>query len=428
MTRVMAHTSKVGYYVDKPSVETKRFWFRADTPEYYMYSTYDDPPRAISFKSPTWPSDGHQPTSYSRIVIRGVGQPFDYYGPSGSGYQRSTSNSSLTGNEISMSSTPWGQYGLYAGNVHPSEYLRANAISDALKRLGGNQANILEDLAQARQIGVLAGSLFKSIVQHTGRYLSVLNEITTFRSKDFGTIKGGPGRYTGPTVDGTVRGLAQAWLTWYYGVKPLISTINTLGQAQKPKNGSLKVLSKRDAVLDPTGLFSHYGLGTPAYIVEGKCREEVTCCLLVDYQLSTNLQLLANLGFHGGNPFADSESDDYGPLIDQYDIAVTAWALVPYSFVVDWILPVENFLRSLQWSPQISYKGGYVTNWMGGKATCTRNLFYPTTVVKKAPQARVEAVLFQREAYPFYPPPAVLTVNQSISPSNLASGAALLLR
>lgn len=428
MTRVFPHTTKVGYSELRPYyTDNSEFWYN-DGRGPYPYAPYSRPElMGIHFRSPLQGSDGHRPTNYSRIVIRARDEGgFEFTRPAGSGYYRNWGSNSFHGNRFQMHSQPWGQYGLSSGVVNPSEDLSANAISSAKAKLHGNQANILEDLAQARQTGVMAGSLFNQIGQKTAAYLAALYEYTSSPLGSGGN-KGGPGlaRILGPKP---LRSLAKAWLVWYYGVKPLVSTINALGQNQSTRRGFLKVKAKRDRQLDPAGLFSYSGASFPFFTTTGSCKEEVTVELMVDYQLSDSLSLLANIGFHGGNPFGEGE--DYGPLVNATDIATTAWALIPYSFVFDWLLPVESFLRSMYWSPQISYKGGYVTKYMGGygRIQMRKHVWSLGERVTKNAAGRIDAVLFQRITYNVYPPPSILTVNQSISPSNLISAAALLAR
>lgn len=421
MTRVHSFTSKVGYYTSQGSGT-----IRSIRPDGSVSSSFTGTAlMGISYKSPTQSSDGHKPTDYSRSVIRAVADSFDMVYKR-DGY-KAVGDNSFYRNWQAMNSTPWGQLSLHAGSVSPSSYLRLNAIAGAVKKLHAQQAFILEDLAQSAKTAREVYDLFKSILKKTGHYLGILYSAMFFWESGFGvpTKRGGPKRHR-TSADGWIRKLANAWLAWYYGIKPLISTINAFGKAESPRFRTLKAVSKQSSPLDPKGLYKQADpLGT-YYTYEGQCKEETTCCLIVDCKMSTNLAALANLGFRGGgNPFADG--DDYGPLISDGDVLVLGWALLPYSFVVDWLIPVEQFLSTLVWSPGITYKGGYITDYMGGESTCSANNG-AAGYYGKMPKTRIEACLFQREAYNSYPPPAALAVNQGISPVNAFNAAALLLQ
>lgn len=420
MTKVMAHTSKVGYYVREQTHQQTRTVRSSGSKSYFNWPAQV----GISYKSGTRRSDGRKPTDYSRCIIRAIGNAYDYYDP----LVRTEGSNSFWSNGLQMNSRPWGQLSLGSGNVHPSSYLVANAISRSKNKLNGNAAHILEDLAQARQTASMAVDLVKDIGKATGKYLAVYSAIL-----QGGGILAGQG---GPKTmlkrrrghNAPVRRLAKAWLTWYYGIKPLISSINQLGKAWEPKYDTVRSSTKERAELSPSSLFNNGLYGRKRITVTGTAYEEATCVLICDVKLTSNLNALANLGFHGGDPLSDSTRDDYGGLINDTDVLTLGWALLPYSFVFDWIVPVENFLKTLYWSPNILYKGGYVTKYMYGRANgvIQNNTSFDGGYGGKMPSGIVEALLFEREAYSDYPPPSILAVNQSISnPSTLASAIAL---
>lgn len=419
MNHVMAHTSKIGYFTAATS-HTQTQTNHIGGAKYYYTRTGDT---GISYRDSVQKSDGRKPTNYSRCIISALGDAYNYYDINRS-YE---GKCSFHSNALKMNPRPWDQLALSSGNVSPSGYLEANAILRSKNKLNGNSANLLEDLAQARQTAKMAADIFLDIASATKRYLGVYASLLSAA----GLLAGGgfpkPRRRRRKGGLDLARRLAKAWLVWYYGVKPLISTLNEIGKAWEPKYKTVRSSTTERATLDPSDLFNNATIGRNRIIASGEAYEEVTCVLIVDVKLTSNLNGLANLGFHGGDPFVDDVTNDSGGVSSLTDALSTAWALVPYSFVFDWLIPIESFLRSLYWSPSMLYKGGYVTKYMYGKARAVipNNTSFDYGYGGKMPSGTVEALLFEREAFSNYPPPSILAVNQSISASNLASAIAL---
>lgn len=414
----MAHTTKVGYSTHKTKhTQTRTNHLSGETASYTWEGT-----TGISYRSGVKRSDGRKATSYSRCVIRAIGNAYDYFDP----FARTEGSNSFWSNGLKMNTYPWSQLSLNAGNVHPSPYLEANAINRSKNKLNGAAANILEDLAQARQTAEMAWDLLKSIARATNRYLSAFGAILATYGLVVGDYK--PSRRKRRGHNAPVRRLAKAWLVWYYGIKPLISSINQLGKEWEPKYKTVKAVTKERAVLDPSSLFTNGQYGRNRITVTGDAYEEVTCKLIVDVKLTSTLNGLALLGFRGGDPWLASVAANAGGAGNDTDVLALGWALLPYSFVFDWVVPVESFLQTLYWSPQILYKGGYVTKFMYGQAkgVIENNTSFGYGYGGKMPSGTVEALLFEREAFGNYPPPSILAANQSLSnPSTLASAIAL---
>lgn len=419
MSKVHSFTSKVGYYTNRSASR----WTTRNTDGQIIWDVPDNPVMGVSYKGVTHGSDGHKPTAYSRSVIRATGGSGE---GSKANYGTFLKTNSFHGSGLAMHQNPWGQYGISSGKVTPSGYLREKAIVGAIEKMHGQNAFILEDLAQSARTAKEVYDLAKDIVQKTGKYLAVLYAAISFWESNHGPWSR---RYTPKSAkrsnDPWLKRLANAWLAWYYGIKPLISTINAIGRNEKPRTKSVKVRVKRSAVLDPSGLFSQSNWGGYYYSFSGNAKEEVTVTLILDVSMSTNMGALAALGWRTEvDPFSSPMS--LGLNVSDGQALQLGWALVPYSFVVDWIIPVEKFLSTLTWSPGITYKGGFITNWMGGYCDCREKNYDPNWKGFKD-KGRVEALLFQRETYHDYPPPSALAVNQGISPTQALNGAMLLI-
>lgn len=142
--------------------------------------------------------------------------------------------------------------------------------------------------------------------------------------------------------------ISNAFLCWSFGLKPIINDMVSLcilmgqgkplrvvGKAFYPIKGSPTLHSTPCAV-------SYAG---PAYTVHQKQVKKAGTYVRLDYQVS--LEALRNL-------------TSYGLL----DAPATVWAVMPYSFLVDFVLPVSEVLRSLTATYGLNFKGGSATRFV----------------------------------------------------------------
>jgi hypothetical protein len=105
-----------------------------------------------------------------------------------------------------------------------------------------------------------------------------------------------------------------------------------------------------------------------------------------------------------------------------------AWAVVPYSFVVDWFLPVGNFLEACTATVGCTFIDGYVSSYISGKYTAYPDL--PTLVSGEVfgydtRQYTTEFMDYQRTKLSSFPKPA-LYMKSPFSTSHVASALALI--
>lgn len=133
--------------------------------------------------------------------------------------------------------------------------------------------------------------------------------------------------------------VASDWLALQYGWKPLLSDVHgaceTLANASYQKPLRIATLTKRSAGqlrILPATFF------TGLYAVPGKFeRFETSRCRLESvYEVSNELIR------------AGGQTGILDPL-------TLAWELVPYSFVVDWFIPVGNFLSRLRFDDGLTF-------------------------------------------------------------------------
>jgi hypothetical protein len=122
------------------------------------------------------------------------------------------------------------------------------------------------------------------------------------------------------------KAVASAWLEFSYGWKPLLFDIDEGAKAaaslvQQPHNNRLYVSAKGKASIDQLGTF---GLGTAV----------------------RKSQLATRYGVWLSPP----ASVPWVQTLGLTSVTSTVWELIPYSFVVDWFIPVGNFIRDAEFS------------------------------------------------------------------------------
>ena len=170
-----------------------------------------------SYKSPTKKSDRRKPTDYCRMINKivpgGAVDCDNVYGfPTGNRYFYK-SDSSCT---VSVKGGPALPFGSDVGNgqVGVPAWLRDAAIADALSQMSGISANIYEDLGQAAEPFKLYVATYRAIIL---TYLSA-------RAGQWKYVK----RVLRKFGSTPIRSLGNSWLMYFYGVRPLLSTLETL--------------------------------------------------------------------------------------------------------------------------------------------------------------------------------------------------------
>lgn len=425
---VFAHTDKPGWYTQS---FRDTYYYGSHVPSLsHLRVAYGGiPVRAASFKSVTAESDGILPTNYSRVVMRALSRA--------SGKCKTSANwvefpsGSLISNLFGFDAQGGG-CDLPKGQVFVPEYMVLRTMDNAKTELNNQSGNILEDLAQASQTAGMLGEIFNILVdivlitrgkpgkriprlfvngKPVGRMKAIIRRITGLKGL----------RITVPAIGQTSRTASQAWLVYYYGIKPLVSTFNAL--AESYVGGTFRIKAMSRATDSPS--VTEFVNTTPrdSYpTTVGRTERMARTVLHATYTATSNLLLWRSLGLSG----------EYNPLTQKtypsdLDVIVTAWALVPYSFVFDWLIPVERWLRSLYWAPELTYSHGYTIKRVVGSGSCTATRF-ASNPITSGTRPRVDFFFsyFEREVHLNRPPSSKLVVNQSITPVNLVNALALL--
>lgn len=111
--------------------------------------------------------------------------------------------------------------------------------------------------------------------------------------------------------------------------------------------------------------------------------------------------------------------------------ALLAWELVPYSFVVDWFLPIGNWLSGLDAAAGLTFQNGFRSRLCKYQATVneTVSLSYvdrPSSYTSSDYEARYETVTMDRSLLGNFPSAPAPRFKNPLSMSHLASAISLL--
>ncbi len=217
------------------------------------------------------------------------------------------------------------RYGSIAGlDVLPgmyelSENARRASQTKALNKLNPTTLQLAVDAAEAKKTVNQLADLFKT----------TLYAIRSIKRGNIGqAIKHMRGN-----------GLSSRWLELQYGIKPLISTLgDAYDLARDYTSGPQLVYGKSSSKWNDQRTVS-LGRGlTGTYTARGGAKTYIAA--------SIESQTLRNMNTVGlGNP------------------ASIAWELVPFSFVVDWFVPVGDFLEAVSADAGLKYVDGYTSVW-----------------------------------------------------------------
>lgn len=295
----------------------------------------------------------------------------------------------------------------------------AEADSKALSRLISNaqvgiQANLAQNIAQVSQLASL-------ITTNVGIMTSSLRQLR--RGNIPGAVaafKAGPDpRWRGSKGSPSVKkSLANNWLQLQYGWKPLLSDIEGFIKVMgNQMNGTTDFVQKVrasgsvnrqvvSALPNTSGLHgSNNGKTTFTY--------RTTTKYVIRYRMDSPLTaLFSQTGFT--NP------------INLF------WELIPFSFVVDWFVPIGNYLEALNAWQGMTFLGGSYTRFTRLKTDSTVAYSGPHPAdslvnVLNFARYRDEQIFLNRQALSSFPSPRIPTLRNGIAAGNRAANAIALL-
>jgi hypothetical protein len=211
------------------------------------------------------------------------------------------------------------------------------------------------------------------------------------------------------------KSVADNWLALQYGWLPLLSDID----------GACKKLAQRQ--FPPVYKFK--GRATTADSQQIFKTGPATYGRFEWYELQYKCETEFMMAFCKGNHTARTMSE-----LGISDPALLVWELLPYSFVVDWFLPVGNYLASINYTDGLVFKTGYVrqfsTNaWLckvsgnklhvGGPPEYNQTFFAATYLTSRN-------VWLSRTRLTSAPRPSIPQLKNPLSPTHMLNGLALL--
>lgn len=136
--------------------------------------------------------------------------------------------------------------------------------------------------------------------------------------------------------------LAQKWLALQYGWKPLLSDLT----------GAVEHIASKE--FPPVLKFHGVGRAHNSalrHVTQGTCE-------IIATELQYESKATVVLEYYAGNQTSRTLSQ-----LGISDPLLLAWELLPYSFVVDWFLPVGAYLSRLCYDNGLNFKSGRVTKF-----------------------------------------------------------------
>lgn len=393
MPNVPAHTSSVGYY-------TQHAYIRYDYgPSNRPFGQLSDSWAsrsvlvAVSNRSPVVKSDGKSATTYFRKVGRLDSLAAPRVTTDTHKYE---ANSSIGYRGVTLYMNPLGSSYASPSTTVP-QWMTDKVIQDATAELNNVRVYILEDLFEAQKTLDTAIGIFNLIVK---LYLIA-------RKRDWRRLR----RLLRSLGHDPGRKAANGWLMYYYGIRPLISTMGAALDAYRAKE---KTMSSTKKVEEAVDVLNFVDWSYSNVVNSGKAKQMAKCGLTVDISMSSTVNAWSSFGFTGN-------AND--------DAATVLWAITPYSFVVDWLLPVQRFLSTRRWTSGVKHKYGYITKLIHCDGIVTEtNPMTGSNDRGSLPVVRVRCLQFSRTAYNNYIPPSGLTLDWSLNSTQLFNATALLIQ
>jgi len=295
-----------------------------------------------------------------------------------------------------------------SGSEFGKTYLGGTALSDMdaqarnalLSKIKGQQVNMAVATAEAHKTMSMVGNAA----------MNIYSCFQNLRRGDFVSAAGNLGvtarrraksRFTKAWAKNKSQALASGWLELQYGWKPLLDDVH----------GAVTELND----IGPNqGLILHSAVN--------KSRVVPLRYMRSDGDSSTKLTKLVQIGKTDVRVrYGVTYSRMLGarqdlPRLGITNPALVAWELVPYSFVVDWFLPVGQFLGNLDATLGVQFRNGYRTHFRKSEVVQIKNMsnkWYPylgglSSSERRVVMSRVVLTDFPSIALPRFKNPASL--------------------
>lgn len=207
------------------------------------------------------------------------------------------------------------------------------SIDKAMDRVLDRKVNIAQFIAERKQVVNTIDDVVKRLTK----------AIHAVRRRDYKGAASALGLKKHPkNLSGNI---AKDWLAFQYGWKPLLADVKgaaeLLAEQELNRDVRIKIRAKTKRPLDPFVAISGT-LGVPNCVTYRWLKGHTDATTILEFLLTNDFKRL-------------------GGQIGITDPLTLAWELIPYSFVVDWFLPVGNFLQRLNYDSGLIYQGGSTT-------------------------------------------------------------------
>lgn len=233
--------------------------------------------------------------------------------------------------------------GLFSGRVVPERTLGEDAVkADLIRKAQGSDFDVPTFIGEGRETVKMIASTARTIAS-AYRDLRRGNLIGALGSLGIqGTSSQRRRYYREYGVDPT-KAAANAWLAYTYGWKPLVQSVHDAAETladevNKPDRTELRVRSSKGIQYELNDT-NHLAMASP----QVRCTSQAT----------------VRESVRGIWRFKPTSLDSWGSF-GLLNPALVAWELLPFSFVVDWFLPVGRYLEGLDTSLRFDHLGGTI--------------------------------------------------------------------
>lgn len=266
----------------------------------------------------------------------------------------------------------------------------ARCVTECSGKIADAKANLSEDLATYRQtVGSLA--------QNSS---NLLNALLHAKRGQWGAIPKDLGI--------TPKGLGGYLLQWRYGWKPLCADIHAIADSLGKMEPKAKLITARRTVKGSRQVDSSYR-GDNNRLMDWSTKSDYyTKCQLTGQIRESWLRSANQWG--AVNPLS------------------LGWELVPWSFVVDWFMPIGNVLSALTATAGLDFVGGFTSCGIQGRKTINIGPPSPSwAITGSATTYEVDRFGFRRDALGGWPVPLPY-VKSPFSQTHTENALALLLQ
>jgi len=298
-------------------------------------------------------------------------------------------------------------------NTTTRDRLRANAANKLLSKIKNGSINVAVTAAEYRQTARTVGNAatrVASAIRHLkrgniGQAAEAVGGIAGRRQTS---------RFNKQYAKDVEKAVASGWLELQYGWKPILNDVYGACDALARRNNRTANIrtTHKERYIQPLGgskrTTSNSGKLINETWVEGERLTEVSISCTY-HRPSGGIKQLSELGIT--NP------------------AEVVWELIPYSFVVDWFLPIGSWLSTFDATLGLTFRSGYRTEF-------TKKDILIYTSQRGVDQYGAEQDMFKRSRETYincqrfvlstFPSPVVPRFKDPSSLSHLATGMALL--